>query len=167
MYQLVVSALQKSRINGHYGQQTLAGQACRKGDGMLFGDGDIKIALGETPGKFDQSRTLTHGWGDAHDARVLRGGITQPLTKDLRIGGSAGLLFEDSACGGIEGTRAVPLDGIGFSRRIALALGGHHMQKLRAGQLADVLQSADQTAQIVTVYGAQIVEAHLFEQRAR
>ena len=43
---LVVGALQEGGIYCHDGLRALAGLACGQGDGVLFGDGDIKIAFG-------------------------------------------------------------------------------------------------------------------------
>ena len=57
--------------------------------------------------------------------------------------------------------------GGGFRRRVALALLGHDMDKHRAvGIVADVPQHRDQVLEIMSVDRADVIEAHLLEQRA-
>jgi hypothetical protein len=57
----------------------------------------------------------------------------------------------------------VPLDGVRFGGRIALALAGDHVQELRALQLLAVAR-CDQRFDVVAVDGPDVVEAHFLEQ---
>lgn len=47
MDNLIVGALQESRVDRHDGLIAANRQACGEGDGMLLGDGDVKIAIRE------------------------------------------------------------------------------------------------------------------------
>ena len=171
MDQLVVAALQEGGVDGHHGLEPLAGQAGGKGDGVLLGDADVVVALGKALLKLHQARTLAHGRRDAHQARVVRGHVAQPLAKDLgealfgRLGG------RHQAHGRVELAGAVVGHRVGLGQLVALALPGDHVQELRAGlgghQAADVLQRGDQRVQVVPVDGADVVEAELLEQGGR
>ena len=46
VYQLVVSALQESGVNRHDGLDAFARQTAGKGNGVLLGNTDVKIAVG-------------------------------------------------------------------------------------------------------------------------
>ena len=56
--------------------------------------------------------------------------------------------------------------GIGFGGRVALALAGDDMQKLRTVELLDVVQRIQQHVEVVAVDRADVIEAELLEQRA-
>ncbi len=66
---------------------------------------------------------------------------------------------------GIELADAVIQHTVVLGLRVAFALLRDDVQELRAFQLADIAQGIDQYIQIVTVDGADVVEAKLFEQR--
>ena len=104
---------------------------------------------------------------DAHDAGVVRGFVAQPFTKHWRVSGGAGLFLEDGASARVERTGAMPLDGVRFSRGIALAFAGDHVQKLRPARYTQAAECGDQRGQVVAVDGPDVVEAEFFEQRAR
>ncbi len=136
---------------------------------MLLGNAHVEIALGEAALEFDHARAFTHGGRDAHQAFVGRRHVAQPLAKHLGEGGlgdSGGL---HDAHRRIEGARAVVRNRIVLGQLVALAFFGHHVQELRPTvglqQVADVLQRGDQRVQVVTVDGADVVEAELLEQR--
>ena len=94
------------------------------------------------------------------------GHVAQPVAEDLRVGGRAAALFGDAGCR-VETRHAVVLAGIGFGRRITLALSGDDMQKLRAVRAAACCRSVShQRVQIVAVDRADVVEAELLEHRA-
>ncbi len=57
-------------------------------------------------------------------------------------------------------------DGVGLGRGEALALLGHHMQELRAVEVAHVAQGGEQGGQVVAVDGADVVPAQFLEQGA-
>ena len=60
----------------------------------------------------------------------------------------------------------MPLDRIRFGGRVAFALARDDVQELRPFQIAQVPQRRHQRADVVTVDRADVVEAHLFEDRA-
>ena len=68
--QLVVGALQERRVNRDDRPQAFAGKARGERHGVLFGDGDVEIAVGKTLRELDQSRAFTHRGRDADDARI-------------------------------------------------------------------------------------------------
>ena len=61
VHQLVVGALEEGGINGDDGLHAFASQTAGKGHGVLLGDADIEIAVGELLFEFDQSAALAHG----------------------------------------------------------------------------------------------------------
>ena len=62
--ELVVCALQEGGVNRHHGFDALAGQPCGKGNGVLFGNADIEIAVGEALFEFHQPAAFAHGGRD-------------------------------------------------------------------------------------------------------
>jgi len=92
--------------------------------------------------------------------------VGEPSPEDLRVGGTRALFLEDRRAGRIEGTRAMPLDRVGFRGRVAFALARHDVQQLRPFQVAHVLERRDERVQVVAVDGSDIVEAHLLEDGA-
>ena len=61
VYQLVVSALQESGVNRHDRLDAFACQTASKGNGVLLGDADVEIAVGEFLFKLNQAAALAHG----------------------------------------------------------------------------------------------------------
>ena len=167
MDELVVAALQEAAVDGNNRAQPFAGHASGQRNGMLLGNAHVVVAVGVALGKFHQATAFAHGRGDAHNAGVVGGFIAQPFTKHLRVGGRAGLFLENGASARVERTGAMPLDGVRFGRRIALALAGDHVQKLRPARDAQAAERSHERGQVVAVDGANIVEAEFFEQRAR
>ena len=164
--QLVVRALQERRVDGDDGAQALARHARGQRDGVLFGDGDVEVAIGKALGIFDQAGAFAHGGRDADDALIGGGDVAQPLAEHLRVARAARFLLEDHAALRIEWTGPVPLDRIRFGWRVALALARDHVEKLRALEIAQILERGDQCVDVVTVDGTDVVEAHLLEDRA-
>ena len=163
--QLVVAALQERGVDGHDRLHAFAGHACGERDGMLLGDAHVVVAVGKALFKLDHARALAHGRGDAHQARVLRRHVAQPLAEHLgeRLLGGRGWLGQAHA--GVELAGAVVGHGVGLGQLVALALLGHHVQELRALQALDVFQRRDQRVEVVPVDGADVVKAEFLEQR--
>ncbi len=161
--ELIIGALQESRIDRHYGLEPLGRQAGGKGDRVLFGDRDVVVALGESLREFNQARAFAHRGCDADDAGIAFGHLAQPLAEYLRVGRPAARLLEDHAAGRIERSRSMPLDGVRLGGRVALALAGNDVQKLRSAQFLQIAQGTDQGFDVVAVDGADIVEAHFLE----
>ena len=165
--QLVVAALQKGRVNRHHRLEAFAGHAGGKGHGVLLGNADVVIAIGKALMKFHHARALAHGRRDADQAFVVHRHVAQPAAEDLR----EGLLGR--CCGFLQAQRRVELAGavvghrVGFGQLVTLAFFGHHMQKLRALEMADVLERGDQGLEVVAVDRADVVEAEVLKQRGR
>jgi hypothetical protein len=126
---------------------------------------DVEVAVREALRELDQPRAFAHCRRDADDARVELGHVAQPLAEHLGIDGAGGLFLEDRAAG-VERTRAVPLDRVGFRRRVALALARDDVQELRAFQVAQVGERLHQRVDVVAVDGPDVIEAQFLEQRA-
>src|ERR1700689_3125663 len=120
MDQLIVGSLQKRRVNGDHRLETLAGEPGRECDGVLFRNRNVEITVREPLGVLDQSGSLAHRRRYADDLRVAFGHVAEPLTEDLRVARAGTRFLEDLAAHGIEGARAMPLDGILFGGRVAL-----------------------------------------------
>ena len=132
---------------------------------MLLGNADIEIAVRKTALKLHHARTLAHGWRDANQTGVGQGHVAQPLPKHLGkglLGWRAGAL---KANRWVKFARTVVGHRVSFGELITLALFGHHMQKLRSGQLLDVFQRGDQGIEIMAVDRADVVEAEFLKQR--
>ena len=171
VYQLVVAALQESRVNGHHGFEPLTCHARCKRDRVLLGDADVVVATRKALMKLDHARAFTHGGGDADQPRIMRRHVTQPCAEHLcesLFGRRQGFL---QAHGRVKLAGAVIGNRISFGHFVALAFFGDHMQKLRAGavfhQLTDVLQGWYERLQVMPVNRADVVEAKIFKQRGR
>ena len=169
MDQLVVGALQEGRVDRHHGLQALAGEARGEGEGVLFGDPHVVVAVGVFLGEADHAGAFAHGRGDRHQAFVEGSHFGQPVAEDLGVGELAaalGVLARGDAGSVVELGDAVVEDRVGFGELVALALAGDHVQELGALEGAQVLQGGDQGLEVVAVDGADVVEAELLEHRA-
>ena len=133
---------------------------------MLFGDRHIVVAVGEALRVLDQTRAFAHRGRDADDVRIALGHVAQPLAEDLRIRRAGAGFLENLAARRVERAGAMPFDRIRFRRRIAFALARHDMQELGAMQLLYVVEGGDQRFDIVAIHRSDVIETHLFEQRA-
>jgi transketolase N-terminal domain/subunit len=147
------------------GSRTL--NAIREGGTKLLGDADVEIALRVFPGETHQPRALAHRRGDRVQARILRGHVAQPLAEHVGVGQLAGGLLARHAGLGVERADRVVLDLCLLGRRVALALGGDHVQQLRAGQVLHRAQRLQQLRHVVAVDRAGVVEAQFLEQGGR
>ncbi len=167
MDHLVVGSLQEGGINRHDGLQALAGQPGGKGDRVLLGDTHVKVAGGEAFFKLHHAGTFAHGGRDAHQTRVFRGHVAQPLAKHLRESlhrWRAGLL---QAHRRVKLARAMVGDRVCLGQFVALPFFGDHVQELRTFEMFDVFQRGNQRIEVVAIDRADIVEAKFFEERGR
>ena len=81
--QLVVSALQKGRVDRDHRLQAFAGQAGGESDGVLLGNADIVEALRETLLEIEHARATAHGWRDADQTFVFLGHVAQPFAEQF------------------------------------------------------------------------------------
>ncbi len=168
MDELVVAALQEGRVDGDHGLEAFAGLPRREGDGMLFGDGDVKVTFGVLLGELHQPGAFAHRRGDAQQPGVLRGHVAQPVAEHFGVGRVRGGSGLGQAFGfGVEGGHAVVGERVLFGGRVALALLGDDVQEPWALDVLEVLQGGDQHVHVVAVDGADVVEAQLLEQGAR
>ena len=133
---------------------------------MLFGDADIVIALGKFFCELHQARTFAHRRGDADQALVLSGHVTQPVTEDLRVRRLAARLG-DNPGRGIELARPVIQHRVCLGQLVALPFLRHHVKKLGPLQFFQIDQGRDQGFQIVTIDRADVIETELFKHGAR
>ena len=128
---------------------------------MLFCNAHIVIAKGILLTETHHARAFAHGRCDAHQARVLRRHVTQPLAKDVgeRWLGRDRRSGADNANSGIKFTGAVVGHRIGFCFGIALAFACDHMQKLRARLVVQTLQGIDHRIHIVPIHRACVLKA--------
>ena len=97
VHHLVKSALQESRVNCDHRLESVAGHTCGDRDAMLFGNGDIKIAIREQLFKTLHLRAFAHRGCDANQTFIEVGHVNQPPTKHLGIGrGRLGLACHDA-----------------------------------------------------------------------
>jgi hypothetical protein len=167
VHQLVVGALQEGGVDRDDGFGAFAGHAGGERDRVLLGDGDIEIAIRVFPAEAHQARTLAHRGGDAQQQRVDRGHVAQPVAEDVGVGRLLAAGLGDQALFGIERRHGVVADLVVLGQLVALALGGHHVQQLRALEGLQQLERGDQRADVVAVDRPGVVEAHFLEQRGR
>ena len=86
MDDLVVGTLEKCGIDGDHGQQTLAGQARRKRDGVFLRHADVKEAPGMAVLEEIQAGAVLHGGGDAAQPRLVVAQICQRTAERRRAG---------------------------------------------------------------------------------
>ena len=163
VHELVIGALQEGGVDRHHRLGALGGHAGCQGHGMLLGNGDIEIAARIFLGKTHQTRALAHGRGDAHQQRLGGGGIAQPVAEDIGVGRFFRCGLGRQALGRIKRPHGVVADLVAFSRLVALALGGHDVQQLRALGVLQALERGQQQGQVVTIDRAGVMETHLLK----
>ena len=167
MHDLVIAALQEGRIDRREGLHAIGSEAGGEGDGVLFGNADIKHAVREAFPEQVQPGTARHGRGDADNAAVGLGFTDQLLGEDLGVGRCGGLGLLLLAGDDVEFGDAMILVVGRLGGCIALALLGHDMDQDRAViAIAHIAQDRDQLVEIMAVDRADIAKAHLLEQRA-
>ena len=162
MDDLVVSPLQKGRVDGRHRDHALAGQAGRKGDGVLLGHSHVKEPVAESVPKELQPGAVLHGGGDGADLPVSGRGLAQCFAEHGRERGRRGH-FRVRHKALAPGRNAVELAGVFLRRQVALALGGDHMEEKRPRPDRQVAQGLFQFQHLVPVQRAQILEAHILK----
>ena len=166
MDQLIVGALEEGGVDRHHRLQAFAGHAGSQGDCVLLGDGDVEVAVRIAFAERHQVGAFLHRRGDAGQARVGGGHVAQPLAEDVGVFRPRGLLRRWRRADRLQLADRMPGDGVGLGRGEALALLRHHMEELRAVEVAHVAQGGDQGRQVVAVDGADVVPAQFLEQGA-
>lgn len=164
--ELVVGALEEGGVDGDDGFEAAAGEAGGEGEGVLFGDADVVVAVGVGFGVADHAGAFAHGGGNGDEAVVLGGGVAEPVAEDLGTGGGGGGGAGGNAGGVVEAGDAMVEDGVGFGELVALAFAGDDVEESRPFDFAYVLEHGDESVEIVSVDGAVVVEAEFFEEGA-
>ena len=143
------------------GPEAARGHARGKDDRVLFGDADIEVAFGMMRAEEIEAGAVGHRGGDGDDALILVGEFHQRVGKDLGVGGQAGRL-------GHAGLRIVRSEAVKFLLAIergleAAALLREHVQQDRAIFSLEKFESLDQQRQVVSVDGAEVLQAEFFK----
>ena len=86
VHQLVVTALQEGRVDRDDGFRAFAGHAGGERDRVLFGDGDVEVALGIFLAETHQARAFAHRRRDREQLGIGRGHVAQPVAEDIGVG---------------------------------------------------------------------------------
>jgi hypothetical protein len=125
------------------GFEPFAGHAGGEGDGVLFGDADVEVALGVALGEAHQPEPSRMAGVMAISRGSRGGGVAEPVAEDLGVAGAGGLLFVDGAGAAVEGGDAVVFGGGVFGGGVAVALLGDEVQQPRHGHLFHVLERGE------------------------
>ena len=163
VHKLIIAALQKCGIHGKDRKQPVFCKPAGKRDGMLFGDADVKEAVGKARFKFGKARGQPHGRCHGAKARLLCREFTKELAEAVGImldfaAGRAGLH--------IEGCNTVKRCGVAFGKGIALALFRDDVQQHGAVDRLGSLQRVAQNVDAVAVDRAHITIAEVFKEIA-
>ena len=164
--QLVISALQKRRVNGHHGFEAFTGQARSKRHGVLLCNADVVVTTGKAFTEGHHARAFSHGGRDGHQAWVFVCHVAQPLAKHLGER-DWGLARTAQAHRRIKFARAVVGHRVQLGLGITLAFARDHMQKLGAGGLVQFLQGIDQALDIMAIDRPGVGESQFFKNRMR
>ena len=165
MDDLIIAALQEGRIDRGERLHAIGGEARGKGHGVLLGNADIKHPGRVRPGKEVEARAGIHSRRHRHDLVVTVGLLDQFLGKDLGIGRGRRLTLGLLAGDDVEPCHRMQLVGGTFGWRIALAFLRHHMNQHRfIADLPGIFQNRDQSLQVMTVDGANIVKAEFLKE---
>ena len=93
MENLVVAALQKSRIDRHHRNVTFGRHAGGESHRMLFGDADVVGALGNLALQLIDARAAAHGRGDADDLGIFLGEANQRLAENIGVSRNRPFVF--------------------------------------------------------------------------
>ena len=162
--QHIVTALQKTGIDGKHRKQTLRGEAGRHGRTCSFGDSDIKKALREGVCKVFQAGSVSHGGSNGHDLIVLGRVFAQSIAESI---GKTTFLAEDLAGDGVELPDAMEDIRVLLRIGIALPLGGQHMEEDCLVGIARPAQGRLERMNIVAIHRAKITQPHLTENVVR
>ena len=166
MNELVVSSLQKGRIDCDDRFESFTGQSGGKCNGMLLCNTHIEKTIRIIFCKLNHSRSFAHGRGDSDQFAVGRGHIAQPVTEDIGISRfQAGRWFYPFFR--TELSETVVQDRIRFSQFVAMSFFGNDMKELGACTLFQVFQSRNQQFHIMTINGSYIVESEFLEKSCR
>jgi hypothetical protein len=157
---LVECPLQEGGVNGGHGAEAGPSGAGGEGHRVLLADADVEKALGKAAAEGLQAGALWHGGGDGDDARIVLGRRADRRAEHLgergarRPGGPGCHLTRAhlKRCQGVKAAR------IGVGHLEATALLGVDVQHDRLLAVAQLLQDADELAQVMAVVRTNIIQ---------
>ena len=161
--QLVISPLQEGGIHRKDRGDAAFCQPCRKCCAMLFRNGNIKEAFRESLLEFLEACTATHSRRNAGNLWILFADFQHFITKNRRPAFAA--LGKGFACFQIKGRNTMIIPGTFLRMRVAFALDRLHMDENRTVHFLYAFEHFDQIGQIMSIYRANVFEAHLLKQR--
>ena len=162
--QLVKGPLQEGAVDRHHGLETLTGHAGCHGDGVLFGDANVEILIGQGLLEQVEAGAGGHGGGNAHHCRVLLTELDQGLAKYLAVARRFRFAGGVSLAGcQVEGTLGVVANLIGLRIGVTLALSGGHMHQHGPFSAMGLLKGAHHPGDVMAIDRADVGEAQLLE----
>ena len=135
---------------------------------MRFGDADVEVPLRKAFGELREPGAVGHRGRDTDDALVALGGGDQRVGERGREGRTRGLLLDPALIRMVRvGPDAVKRAAVVLGDVVAFALDGLDVQQHRTVDPARVRDDVDQRIDVVPVDGADVAEAHLFEDHRR
>mmetsp|Transcript_24080 Transcript_24080/g.44518 ORF Transcript_24080/g.44518 Transcript_24080/m.44518 type:complete len:521 (-) Transcript_24080:5233-6795(-) len=166
MHNLIIATLQKGRVHRAKRFHPTRSESRREGHAMLLGNAHVKTAAGIPLGKEIETGAIGHGRRHRANLVVVLRLLDQMLGKNLGVAGRVGGCLLLLTCHHVELGRRVALVAGGFSRGVAFALFGQHMDQDRAGRaILDSAQDGQQLRHVVPVDGAEIAEPQFLKQR--
>ncbi len=167
MYDLIIGALEKGRIDRAERPHALRRKPGGEGHRMLFGNSDIERAFREGLRELVETRARRHGSGNRADSAVAPGFGDQGVGKHRSIAGRPRRRLCLRPGDDIELLDAMIFVRRRFSRRVAFALLGHDMNEARPfSGIPDIFQNRYQLIEIMAVDRTDIVKAQFLEQGA-
>ena len=163
----VICALEKRRVNGAHGANSLGSESGGKGHSVSLRNPDIEKAIRKGLGERASSGATRHCAGDRHDLRILLRQIDEPLTER----GSVGRIRDRSLtllAGGRIVTRRerMPLLDV-LSSRKSLPFLGDAVNQTRAAQVPHGSERVHQHIDVVAIDGTEIAKPQLLEKHSR
>ena len=171
--ELVVSALQKSGVNGDNRAHSLAGHSGGEGYGVLFGDAGVEAAGRELAGEVGHAGSFQHCRGDGDNPRIPLGGGDEPFAEEAGICGR-GFWLGGGGAGRMGGRGffhfqrrdSVKFDRVFFRFGESLSLDGDDVEQLRSVSLAEISQRFGEGEDVVSVHGSDIIESEGLKESA-
>src|SRR5256714_11108734 len=164
---VVVGALEESRVDSADRANTLGCQAGGEGHGVSLGDSNVEEPIRVSLRKGAGARSTRHCSGDGDDFWILRGQLNQPLPERGSVSSIRdGNLSQFSCRRIVAGRQRVPLLNV-LSRREPLPFLRDAMDKAGPFQLLYRRESVHQRVDVMAVDGTEIPEAKLLKENAR
>ena len=167
VHQLVVSALEKRRVDGGHRAHPLARQAAREVHGVLLGNAHVEETVREALGEFFEARSFAHRRRNGHDPGIPFGQLRDGLAEDRRVARRLGGGLVERSGRDVELCHAVIFHGELLGVGIPLALLRHDVEQRGARLVLDLGQDVQEVLDAVPVDRAHVAEPQLLEHQAR